>query len=108
MIVTPFQRRVYAAVSRIPEGKVATYGGVAAFIKCGSPRAVGQALRVNPFTPQVPCHRVIAANLKLGGFQGETGGGAIARKEQLLAGEGVKFESGRLLDPRRLFSFQGG
>ncbi|MEI6563562.1 MAG: MGMT family protein [bacterium] len=108
MTVTPFQRRVYEAVSRIPKGKVATYGGVAAFIKCGSPRAVGQALRINPYAPKVPCHRVIAASLKLGGFQGETRGGAIARKERLLAGEGVRFESGRLSDPRRLFSYQGG
>ena len=106
MPVTPFQKRVYAAVRLIPRGAVATYKGVAAFLGCGSPRAVGQALKVNPFAPQVPCHRVIAANLSLGGFQGEREGAAIGRKRRMLADEGVHFSAGRLTEPGRLFSFK--
>lgn len=106
MTVTPFQQRVYEAVSLIPEGRVATYRGVAAFLGCGSPRAVGQALKVNPFAPQVPCHRVIAASLSPGGFQGEREGAAIARKRRLLAREGVWFIAGKLAEPERVFAFK--
>jgi methylated-DNA-[protein]-cysteine S-methyltransferase len=108
MTVTPFQQRVYAAVSLIPRGKVSTYRDVAEFIGCGSPRAVGQALRVNPFAPQVPCHRVIAASLDLGGFQGKREGAAIERKRRMLASEGVHFKSGRLAEPERVFLFRKG
>lgn len=55
-----FYEKVYRAVSRIPRGKVATYGQIAAL--CGSPRAsraVGWALHVNPYPGVVPCHRVV-------------------------------------------------
>lgn len=105
MAVTPFQQRVYEALLRIPRGRVATYKGVADAIGCGAPRAVGQALRRNPFAPRVPCHRVIAADLTPGGFQGEAAGSARLRKLGLLAEEGVRFESGKLADRNRLFMF---
>ncbi len=101
--VTPFQARVYAAVTRVPCGRVTTYARLAAAVGCGSARAVGQALRRNPFAPDVPCHRVIASDLTLGGFQGRREGAALARKERLLAAEGVLFGQGRLLDSGRLF-----
>jgi methylated-DNA-[protein]-cysteine S-methyltransferase len=96
MTVTPFQQRVYDAVARIPRGRVATYKDIAARIGCGSPRAVGQALKRNPFAPRVPCHRVIASDLTIGGFQGDRGGAAVRRKLRLLEGEGVRFTRGRL------------
>ncbi len=95
--VTPFQQRVYAAAKRIPRGSVTTYARLAKSIGCGSARAVGQALRRNPFAPVVPCHRVIASDLTLGGFAGKTSGAAIARKKALLAKEGVRFVNGRVL-----------
>ncbi|MEI6148259.1 MAG: MGMT family protein [bacterium] len=103
--VTAFQRRVYAAVARIPRGCVSTYGLVARQIGCAAPRAVGQALRVNPYAPQVPCHRVISADLGVGGFQGAAAGDAVQRKIRLLADEGVRFEHGRLVDSGRVFAF---
>ena len=65
-----FQMKVYAAISHIPRGKVATYGWVARQIGCRSAQAVGGALRVNPFAPKVPCHRVIGSNRSLTGFAG--------------------------------------
>ena len=99
---TEFAMRVYAAVRRIPRGQVATYGQVARAIGCGSARAVGQALRGNPFAPQVPCHRVIAADLSLGGFAGQRAGVEIRRKRRLLAAEGVRFARGRLAEPQRV------
>ena len=100
--VTPFQRRVYEALLAVPPGTVTTYGRLARAIGCGSAQAVGQALRRNPFAPAVPCHRVIAADLRLGGFAGETGGEELLRKQNLLAAEGVRFRDGRLAEPDRL------
>ena len=53
----------------------------------------------------MPCHRVIASDGTLGGFQGRRFGPALRRKARLLAAEGVRFRGGRLVDPRRLFRF---
>jgi methylated-DNA-[protein]-cysteine S-methyltransferase len=67
---------------------------------------VGQALRRNPFAPEVPCHRVIAADLTIGGFAGRRQGREIVRKQALLAAEGVRFtRAGRLAEPERLYRF---
>jgi len=106
--VTAFQQRVYDAVRLIPAGYVSTYGGVARFLGVRSARAVGQALRRNPFAPQVPCHRVIASSLAIGGFNGRRRGAEIRRKLALLAAEGVAFERGRLKDAGRLWNFRKG
>jgi methylated-DNA-[protein]-cysteine S-methyltransferase len=102
---TPFQKRVYAALGLIPRGRVTTYKQLAAHLRCRSCRAVGQALKRNPYAPQVPCHRVIASDLTPGGFMGRRGGAAIRRKLDLLAAEGVRFHAGRLTEPSRIFSF---
>ncbi len=61
-MVTVFQQSVYDICLRVPRGKVTTYGEIARVLGCGSSRAVGQALRCNPFAPRVPCHRVIASS----------------------------------------------
>ena len=103
---TLFQQRVYEAIGRIPKGQVTTYALLARHVRCGSARAVGQALRHNPFAPKVPCHRVIAADLRIGGFCGARDGTQIRRKRALLATEGVTFDAkGRLADPARVFRF---
>jgi len=99
---TVFEARVYAAARRIPLGRVMTYKTLAVRIGCASPRAVGQALKRNPYAPKVPCHRVVASGLTLGGFCGATAGRHLARKRALLAAEGVLFRNGRLADPSRL------
>jgi methylated-DNA-[protein]-cysteine S-methyltransferase len=91
--VTPFQQAVYDATRRIPKGRVATYALVAKMIGCHSPRAVGQALRRNPFAPEVPCHRVVASDLSLCGFAGHTEGPEFLRKRILLESEGVQFDA---------------
>lgn len=106
---TPFEQRVYDAVSRIPAGQVSTYGLVGRAVGCGSAQAVGQALRRNPYAPQVPCHRVIASTMALGGFRGARTGAELRAKLDLLAGEGVRFdENGRLAEPVRLYRFDVG
>ena len=103
---TAFQSRVYEVVRRIPRGRVATYGEVASAIGCGSCRAIGQALKRNPDAPRIPCHRVIASNLGIGGFQGQSQGAAITEKRRRLKAEGVRFQNGKLEDPARCLALQ--
>ena len=86
--LTPFQRLVYETVRRIPPGQTRSYGEIAQAV--GRPqaaRAVGQAMGFNPFAPVVPCHRVLAAGRRPGGFSA-TGGAAT--KLRMLAIEGAQ------------------
>ena len=69
--ITPFQRMVYLELLDVPAGETITYGELARRIGCGSAQAVGQALKRNPFAPDVPCHRVVAADGSLGGYMGK-------------------------------------
>lgn len=96
---TAFELRLYALCKCIPAGRVATYGGLAKALG-SSPRAVGQALRRNPFAPLVPCHRVVASTLELGGFNGCWGEDQpkVQQKKALLLKEGVLFQ-GLKIDP---------
>jgi methylated-DNA-[protein]-cysteine S-methyltransferase len=72
--VPEFNRRVYEVALAIPPGETLTYGEVAARIgEPGAARAVGVALGQNPFAPIVPCHRVLAAGGKTGGFSADGG-----------------------------------
>ena len=88
LLGTQFQNEVWSALRKIPLGGVATYGDIAARIgRPGGARAVGQACGTNPALLFVPCHRVVAAGGKLGGF-----GGGLALKEALLRHEGVRME----------------
>lgn len=91
--ITPFRQRVYDETRKIPCGSVITYGELARRIGCKSARAVGQALRVNPFAPEVPCHRVVAADGSLTGFYGKQDATALGRKRRLLEAEGVLFDN---------------
>jgi methylated-DNA-[protein]-cysteine S-methyltransferase len=83
----PFHRAVYRAARRIASGDTCTYGELAA--AAGSPRAfraVGQAMKKNPFPIVVPCHRVLGANNTIGGFNAD---GGVTTKARMLAIEGV-------------------
>ncbi|QYS94142.1 6-O-methylguanine-DNA methyltransferase [Trichoderma simmonsii] len=98
---TPFEKRVWTALCQIPRGRVTTYGLLSAHLGT-SPRAVGNALRRNPFAPEVPCHRVVATGGTLGGFKGswpkDGEGITITEKKSLLRGEGVRLDDkGRVL-----------
>jgi O-6-methylguanine DNA methyltransferase len=88
--MTPFERRVLTIVSRIPVGRVTTYGDVARM--AGRPRAaraVGNVLR-DAGRPGLPYHRVIAAGGRLGGYS------SLTVKRALLAAEGVTVTPGRV------------
>lgn len=85
--VPPFNRRVYEVARTIPPGSTLTYGEIAA--RLGDrllAREVGQALGQNPFPIVVPCHRVIAAGGKTGGFSAR---GGVRTKLRMLAIEGA-------------------
>ena len=82
-----FRLRVYRELLEIPRGSTITYGELARRLGCGSAQAVGQALRHNPFAPEIPCHRVIAADGTLGGYGGSRDREALARKLALLDSE---------------------
>jgi O-6-methylguanine DNA methyltransferase len=72
--VPPFHQRVYEAARAIPAGATQSYGQIATQLgQPGSARAVGQALGRNPFAIVVPCHRVLAAGGKVGGFSAPGG-----------------------------------
>ena len=80
---TSFQKRCLKALLQIPPGQVSTYGnmrfrwlevrlltasvGAMSNALKSSPRAVGNAMRGNPFAPMVPCHRILAADRSIGG-----------------------------------------
>ncbi len=85
--ITEFQRRVYLELLDVPYGETVSYGELARRIGCNSAQAVGQALKKNPFAPDVPCHRVIASDGSLGGFHGERCGEMIEKKKLLLLEE---------------------
>ena len=82
---TPFQQSVWRELLKIGSGQTKSYGEIANLIgRSRAVRAVGGACGANPIPVLVPCHRVLAANRKLGGFSG-----GLERKISLLAAEGV-------------------
>ncbi|MBI3312042.1 MAG: MGMT family protein [Candidatus Omnitrophica bacterium] len=84
---TPFQRKVYEVLLKIPKGQVRTYAQVARMI--GRPRAaraVGQAVKCNRWAPKIPCHRVVRSDGTLGGYSAP---GGLAAKRRLLRREGA-------------------
>jgi methylated-DNA-[protein]-cysteine S-methyltransferase len=88
--VPPFHERVYRVARAIPAGATLTYGEVARRLGApGAARAVGQALGKNPFAIIVPCHRVLAAGGKMGGFSAN---GGVRTKQRLLALETASSE----------------
>lgn len=103
---TDFEQRVYHLLEKIPEGKVTTYAEMAQQLQCGSAQAIGQALKRNPFAPEVPCHRVIKSDLTIGGYSGKTQGAKLREKIKLLRDEGVTFDaSGKLASSRQVYRF---
>ncbi|MHC4938139.1 MAG: methylated-DNA--[protein]-cysteine S-methyltransferase [Planctomycetota bacterium] len=84
---TPFTARVLAEVEGIAWGETRSYGEVAMLVGSpGAARAVGQAMGANPLPIVIPCHRVVAAHHRLGGF-----GGGLEWKRWLLDHEGVRY-----------------
>jgi len=80
---SPFQKSVWKATSRVPLGQTRSYSWIASRIgRPGASRAVGNALGRNLFSVVIPCHRIVAAGGRLGGY-----GGGLEMKRRLLAHE---------------------
>ncbi len=93
--VPAFHRRVYEVARSIPPGMTLSYGDIATRLGArGAARAVGQALGRNPFPIIVPCHRVLAAGGKIGGFSAQ---GGVTTKRRMLAIEGAQMNGAGLL-----------
>lgn len=91
--ITEFQRKVYLALLEVPRGETISYKALGQRIGCRSAQAIGQALKRNPFAPEVPCHRVIASDGSIGGFHGQRGGEMIEKKIKLLEEEKLKSDN---------------
>jgi O-6-methylguanine DNA methyltransferase len=97
--LTPFRKQTLTLLCRIPSGRWSTYQAMSDHITATShktcARAVGNAMRNNPFAPEVPCHRILSSDGSIGGFGGHWGeeGKFAGKKRDLLGEEGVKFDS---------------
>jgi O-6-methylguanine DNA methyltransferase len=91
--LTPYRRRLYSTLCSVPRGRYTTYAAMSSFLD-SSARAVGNGMRNNPLAPEVPCHRVLAADGSIGGFCGSWGkdGEHASKKIKLLRDEGVRFD----------------
>ena len=85
-----FAERVYEELRKIPRGKITTYKALAEKLGTKAYRAVGTALKNNPYAPEVPCHRVIASDGTIGGFMGTKSGKNIEKKIEMLKSEGIE------------------
>tara|TARA_Y100000591_G_C21527227_1_gene542308 strand:- start:338 stop:613 length:276 start_codon:yes stop_codon:yes gene_type:complete len=87
LIGTEFQINVWEEIKRIPKGQTKTYKDIAlALKKPKSSRAVANACGKNPLLIEIPCHRVIRSDGKLGGYSGK---GGVNQKRKLLKEEGA-------------------
>jgi methylated-DNA-[protein]-cysteine S-methyltransferase len=87
-VATDFQRAVYGKLVQVPHGRLTTYGALARSLgRPGAAQAVGQAVGANPIPIVIPCHRVVAADGKLGGYSG-----GLPVKVALLAVENVEVD----------------
>ncbi|MBT3407004.1 MGMT family protein [Candidatus Woesearchaeota archaeon] len=86
-----FAEKVYKLCKKIPKGKVSTYKEIARAMNSKAYRAVGSALNKNPYSPKVPCHRVINSNGKIGGFASGS-----KKKIKLLRQEGIVVLNNRI------------
>jgi len=100
------KNRCYSLLKTVPTGKVTTYKALAGALHTKAYRAIGQFMRTNPYAPIVPCHRVVASDGSIGGFNGKTTGKNIERKIALLKQEGVLVQKRKIIDfQKKLYTF---
>lgn len=101
-----FADEVYKVLKDVPMGKVTTYKALGEKLGTKAYRAVGQALKNNPYAPEAPCHRVVRSDGSIGGFMGKIEGTEIERKISILESEGVTVVRGRIVDFNKIL-FEG-
>ena len=98
-----FNEKVYLLCKKIPKGKISTYKLIAEKLGTNAYRAVGQALKHNPNSPKVPCHRIVCSDGSLGGFFGNKNSN---QKIRLLNKEGIKIHNYKIINfKEKLFDF---
>ena len=97
-----FEERVLDLVKGIPPGRVATYRDLARALGTEAYQAVGQALGRNTRPIEIPCHRVVRSDGRVGGYAGR---GDSRKKSAVLRGEGVRISQGRVDLKRHGFRF---
>lgn len=94
-----FNQKIYDLLKKVPKGKVTTYKALAEAVGTKAYRAVGQAMRCNPYAPIVPCHRVVKTNGEIGGFSGSINPKSkeVKRKIRMLRKEGIEIKNNRVV-----------
>ena len=96
---SPYQKRVWSELLKVPYGKTVSYGELAKRIaNPKGARSVGMAVHFNPIGIIIPCHRAIRKDRKLGGYQG-----GFNMKRMLLEMEGIGFDDSRRIETENLF-----
>lgn len=99
--MTPLAIQTYKLLKTVPPGRVTTYKAIADALGTRGYRAIGQFMKHNPYAPIVPCHRVVASDGTIGGFNG-----GVRKKIRMLRAEGINIARGRIIDfPAVLFPF---
>ena len=95
-----FNQKIYTLLKKVPKGKVTTYKALAEAANTKAYRAVGQAMKCNPYAPIVPCHRVVKSDGSIGGFQGSKNpnGKEIKKKIRMLRKEGVEIKQNKIIN----------
>lgn len=88
-----FREKCYSLLQKVPKGKVTTYKEIALALNTRAYRAVGSAMKNNPNTPIVPCHRVVKSNGEIGNYSAK---GGTERKISLLKEEGIKIKNNKV------------
>ena len=95
-----FCNKIYSLLKKVPKGKVTTYKALAEALGTKAYRAVGQAMRCNPYAPIVPCHRVVKSDGSIGGFSGsiKPNSKEVKKKIRMLRREGVEIKMNKIID----------
>ena len=103
-----FNEKVYALLKKVPKGKVTTYKSLANKLNTKAYRAVGQAMRCNPYAPKVPCHRVVSSDGSIGGFMGSKNSNSkeVRKKIRMLRKEGIKIKNKGIVDFEKKLYFK--
>ncbi len=99
-MATVFQQSVWKALEKIPQGKVTSYAEIARYLNTAAVRAVGSAVGKNPNAPEVPCHRVVRSDGRIGQY---SGGEGVPTKVRLLTEEGVQTLEGKIIDFEKVY-----
>ena len=96
-----FNEKCYTLLREAPRGKITTYKSIAEALGTKAYRAVGNAMKKNPYAPAVPCHRVVNSNGFIGGFAHGT-----LKKIRLLRSEGVDVKNKKINLDKHFYGFK--